>query len=143
MWWIYCVFSHLAWNQSLGGTLSQGTPVSRFSNMVGYCWNHCLDVHDWCQSQLKSVLTGSMKGPVTRLPVLSCAQFNTGTLSWIWHVARCHIVLEYKKQINICCVRVGMVLLEITRHCIGYCFGKMWMGTAEQLNVALFCLTSW
>ena len=71
--WMYGIFSHLAWDQSLGGTLSKGTPVSRFSNMVGYCWNHCLDIHDWSQSQLKLkfVLTGSMKGPVTQLPVLS------------------------------------------------------------------------
>ena len=94
--WMYGIFSCLAWDQSLVGALSKGTSVSRFSNMVGYCWNHCLDVHDWSQSQLKFVLTGSMKGLVTQLPVL-CAQFNTGTFSWIWHVVRCHI---------------------------GYCFGK-------------------
>ena len=31
---------------------------------------------------------------------------------------RCHIVLENGKQTDICCVQVGMVLVEITRHCI-------------------------
>ena len=33
---------------------------------------------------------------------------------------RCHIVLKNGKRIDICCVRVGMVLVEITRHWIRY-----------------------
>ena len=116
-----CIFSCLAWDQSLGGTLTQGTPVSRFSNMVGYCWNHCLDFHDWCQSQLKSVLTGSMKGLFTWLPVLSCAQFNTGTNVLIWHVWGVILCWKVVSQVVKTCFSMEF---ELSHKLIDLYFGK-------------------
>ena len=155
MWCMCCIFSCLAWDQSLGGTLTQGTPVSRFSNMVGYCWNHCLDFHDWSQSQLKSILTGSMKGSVTQLPVFSCAQFNTGTLS---RYGMCKVsygivsqVWKLVSQWNLNCLTSWQTctLENVNGHSrvagryIILVDVPWWLGSQlSELNY-LICLTSW